>query len=691
MDIEALRNSIQSFCSQVNANKWTKFVEEYAKIGDSEIYGGKHGGSDAEHEGAEYIAARLEEIGVPEIEIIETPTSRYQFNDGSITVVADAEAEETRIIKPMGYRSPGTAPQGITAKLVDVGTATRDEYSELAQKGVDIKNTVVMFEGMGALEAFNLSAQIDESVKNGAAAVIIYMTEDILNDDTIRVQTPLNILDIPVVGISSADAKYLKQQLADGPLSINIKIDAEYTPDEGYTKNVVGIIPGSESEEIIFFTAHLDHFFRCIQDNMASCATLLGIADAIIKSGYKPKRSIAFAFHGSHECGIIDSKYPYITGSYLMVQSKLGEWKNKAIAEINIEYAALPLKQLRAASSLSADGNLANYYQYSPELTGGFEEKTEEPLSIDNYAVLTWVDCIAYSGEGIPAYTNDVLTEQLEGTSPYIGRDHSNHDNMDSYSIDALRDSIRYYGGFGIYLDQLPYVRLDFSRQADRLYAESEFDELDKEGLRTKAYRRKLDKLSEAGKKLTALIDELNENNADHAKARQLNKEVLKLNDWFQKKLDMIAPSDFLITASGHSLYNISNLSEAAELLAKGDSISFKAAKTKLFEVDLASTSYYFSESIVNRMRDQVFESAFAERRTWARGRELPCETLYKLMSSLKHKEDAGIMDFKNEIKLINKEVNRELRRFLKELKSEMKIIVEGTERIEKLCQKQWQ
>lgn len=122
-----------------------------------------------------------------------------------------------------------------------------------------------------------------------------------------------------------------------------------------------------------------------------------------------------------------------------------------------------------------------------------------------------------------------------------------------------------------------------------------------------------------------------------------------------------------------------------------GDSISFKAAKTKLFEVDLASTSYYFSESIVNRMRDQVFESAFAERRTWARGRELPCETLYKLMSSLKHKEDAGIMDFKNEIKLINKEVNRELRRFLKELKSEMKIIVEGTERIEKLCQKQWQ
>ncbi len=688
MNKEALRNDIQNFTNKVDVEKWTDFVRDYAAIGDSERYGGKHGGSDAEHAGAEMIAARLREIGVPQVEIVETPASRYQFNDASLTVVSTAKASgQAREIRPYGYRSPGTSTEGITAELLDVGTATKDEYAELSSKGITVKDKIVLFEGMGTLEAFNLSGQIDESVLNGVAAILIYMTADILNGETIRVQTPLNTLGIPVVGISKADADELKSHLGAGPVTVNLQVDADYTPDEGFTKNVVGTIPG-DSDEIIIFTAHLDHFFRCLQDNMASCAACLGIADAVIRSGYRPKRTLVFAFHGSHECGMIDSKYPYITGSYYLVQHKLNEWKNRVIADINFEYAALPLRTLRAGASLGADGNLTKYVAFAPELTGGFEVKGKEPLAYDEYGMFSWVDCISYYVEGAPVYTNDVLTEQLEGNSPYCGRDHSNHDDWGSYSEDALRDSINYYGGFGIYLDQQPYVRIDFSRQADRLYAESEFGELDKEGLPTKGYRRKLDALAKAGKTLTARIDEANyAADVDLAKAAAFNSEMLALNDWFQKKLDMIAPSDFIVTASGRSLYNVSNLSDAAELLKKGDPDSVKEATDKLFEVDLASTSYYFSQAVVDRMRDQVCAVAFASRRTWARGRELPCETFYDIMSNLKRKQDAGESNFKQEIKLINKEVRRETKRFLEELKSEMKVVVEGTERIEKLCQ----
>ena len=104
--------------------------------------------------------------------------------------------------------------------------------------------------------------------------------------------------------------------------------------------------------------------------------------------------------------------------------------------------------------------------------------------------------------------------------------------------------------------------------------------------------------------------------------------------------------------------------------------------------MDLASTSYYFSESIVNRMRDQVCGAEFADRRTWARGRELSCMTMYDLMTSIKRKEDSGDKDFRAEIKTINKTAKEETKEFLKQLKEEMIVIMEGTERIRELCQK---
>ena len=46
MNKDTLKNDIWNFTSKVDAEKWTDFVRDYSTIGDSEIYGGKHGGSD---------------------------------------------------------------------------------------------------------------------------------------------------------------------------------------------------------------------------------------------------------------------------------------------------------------------------------------------------------------------------------------------------------------------------------------------------------------------------------------------------------------------------------------------------------------------------------------------------------------------------------------------------------------------
>lgn len=682
MIYKTIKNDIEAFCEKVNAEKWTDFVGAYSEIGDSRLYGGKHGGSDAEREGAEYIAQRLKEIGVGRVEFVKTPASRYQFNDAELKVIG---VEEPMEIRPYGYRSPGTDKDGITAPLIDAGTATRDEL-----KGMDLKGKIAVVQGMDVLEAGNLIAQMEECIINGAAAVLIYAAEDILNEDTIRVQTPMNVSPIPIVGISMRHAKYLKGLLAQGEVTVNLTVDCDYTPAEGTTYNVVGEIPGSCSDEKIVYTAHLDHFFRCLQDNMASCAALLGIAEAIVKSGYKPKRRIIFAFNGSHECGMINSKYPYITGSYGVVKAKEAEWKNKVIADINFEYAALKLEELKAVTSIGNETNLCSYLEYAPELTGGFDRAVEGTGS-ELYNGLSWCDGISYCTAGIPVYTNDILSEQLEGKSEYIGRDHSNHDNWESYSTDALRDSIRYYGGFGIYLDSLPYVEMDFAKQSQRMHAESEFDSLDEEGIKTAKMRATLKKLEVVSGKLLDALRKSNEKYLTgdtsepkkiYDEAAKINEKVLALFDYFQQKIDGIAPSDFLVSRSGKYLMNIGLFGEAEEALKAGDTAK---ALEQLLQVDMAGISYYFSRQTAERMCRQINGKEFAHTRTWASGKELKCSSHYELMSGLKAKIDGKATDFDEEIRLIGKAVKKEMIPFIIELKKEFRVIKKAIKKIEKL------
>ncbi len=174
--------------------------------------------------------------------------------------------------------------------MIDIGKATCDECSN-----VDIEGKIALFAAMGTLEGANLAGQMEEAVGNGAAAIIIYATEDVLNEETIRVQPPNIISPVPIVGVCRRDADYLLKKLEGGSTEVELAVDAEFVPNEGTTYNVVGEIPGRYSHEKIIYTAHLDHYFRCLQDNISSCSTLLGIAKAMIDSGYSPNREASFS------------------------------------------------------------------------------------------------------------------------------------------------------------------------------------------------------------------------------------------------------------------------------------------------------------------------------------------------------------------------------------------------------------
>lgn len=656
-----LDENIGKFCEAIDIGFQVDFVKEYEKIGDSDLYGGKHCGSDAEHRGSEFIAGKLKEIGVSNVELVPCETARYQFNDSTMTVEG-----ESRVLKPYGYVSPGTTGAGITACLTDIGKATKEECD-----AVDLEGKIAMFAAMGTLEGASLSGQIEQAIKNGAAALVIYAVEDVLNDETIRVQPPNIVSTVPIVGICEKDAEWLKKKTTEGKCIATLKVDAEFDPHGGITYNVVGEIPGRVSDERIIYTAHLDHYFRCLQDNMSTCSTLLGIAKAIIDSGYEPNRTITFAFHGSHETGGSDTRYPYIYGSYKLTHESKPEWVGKAIANINFEYTALKMKKLQVVAYVGVNSIPIGYYDYSPELTGaGFETK-EQYSPQTEYYMLSWSDCISYHTAGIPTMCNDPISEQFyEGIGPYVGRDHSNFDNWEIFDENILEDVGRFYGGMGLYLDAFPYMSLDFTEQADRIRNEVDRAALDVMEVSHDRYFEAVDRLEDAAKRINAFIATKND---EYVKALTEGMTFEEIRRWYERghesnelmlqayklvadEMDRINAYDFMCLATVKYMQNTAVLSVVKDALEKGDA---QKAFEALVPLDLAAASYYFQEDVAEHMRKQICAPEYINRRTWAAGRELNIFTYYDLVQSFKKETESG-EGYPETIKIIEKAIETE-------------------------------
>lgn len=115
-----------------------------------------------------------------------------------------------------------------------------------------------------------------------------------------------------------------------------IKMVSTYNPN-ATGKNILGIVEGSDpnlSDEYIIISAHLDHLgmipwhIEGANDNNASSAVLLGVAEALSKAEIKPKRSVVFMSVDGEEAGL--------TGSTFYIQHPVFP-KEKVMAILNLE------------------------------------------------------------------------------------------------------------------------------------------------------------------------------------------------------------------------------------------------------------------------------------------------------------------------------------------------------------------
>ena len=106
------------------------------------------------------------------------------------------------------------------------------------------------------------------------------------------------------------------QSFATGKI-MTIKNIAQHHP-EGIGFNILGCLPGSDpilKNEVIIVGGHLDHLGRMWElmpganDNAASVAVMLGLAEALCRSEVKPRRSVMFIAFGAEEQAVAGSEY----------------------------------------------------------------------------------------------------------------------------------------------------------------------------------------------------------------------------------------------------------------------------------------------------------------------------------------------------------------------------------------------
>src|SRR5271169_4362265 len=147
---------------------------------------------------------------------------------------------------------------------------------------------------------------------------------------------------IPVLDMAMEDQSQLERLLAAGrSVRLRMNVQNTFTGAPVESANVVGEILGREHpEEIVVVGAHLDSWdlSEGATDNGTGTASVLGAAEAIVKSGARPRRTIRFVLFTGEEQGLL--------GSLAYVKTHAAEMKNH-LGNIVLDTGQGPVKEFQ--------------------------------------------------------------------------------------------------------------------------------------------------------------------------------------------------------------------------------------------------------------------------------------------------------------------------------------------------------
>lgn len=221
---------------------------------------------------------------------------------------------------------------------------------------------------------------------------------------------------LPVVDMTNEDQSQLERFIAAGKtVRVHIDVQNKFTDGPVESANVIGEIPGRERpEEIVVVGAHLDSWdlSEGATDNGTGSSSVLAAADAIIKSGQRPRRTIRFILFTGEEQGLL--------GSLAYVKQHANEMKNH-VGAVVLDTGQGPVKEFQLGGR---DDLLQTFQPFADSLADIRDIKVSDKLEFGT-------DTGPFILAGLPGinleqdspdykYTNHSAADALEEVKPDI-------------------------------------------------------------------------------------------------------------------------------------------------------------------------------------------------------------------------------------------------------------------------------
>jgi hypothetical protein len=312
----------------------------------SDNIGGRVTGSPESQKSIDWGLAKMNSIGLVNVRA-EKFSMWKGWTRGSASAELLSPLHRKLDVDAMGWTG-STAPSGVDA---EVATANLFDLDEEMKNVNRFRRKIVMMKTEGAPKKnfWRVFAQYGEFLNalEKAGAVAVIGGQGGFKAEGMHL-THTGILGfaqdyaIPVIDMAMEDQGQLERFIAAGKtprLHINVQNSLTGGPVE--SANVVGEIAGREyPEQIIVVGAHLDSWdlSEGTTDNGTGTSSVLAAADAIMKSGQRPRRTIRFVLFTGEEQGLL--------GSLAYTRQHASEMKDH-LAAIVLDEGQGPIKEFQ--------------------------------------------------------------------------------------------------------------------------------------------------------------------------------------------------------------------------------------------------------------------------------------------------------------------------------------------------------
>lgn len=278
--------------------KMYHWIKDLWQMGAASEAGYRQLGSEASHQAEDYVRHRFECLGMNvEVDEVTVPTVWRPLDWG--LSVQSSEGTQSLSAYPIQYTA-STGPEGVAAALVYVGEGTEQDFaaSDVAGKiavidirmptlpwAITMPTAYLNYDPQGVTPPSwrmlasglktNFKDALDRAIAGGALGFI-----GILKDLPASITDHFGPYDgvlrpIPGLWLDSATGGQLRELLvAGGP--VNGEMVLTTSAQAGVASNIIGVLPGQKSDEIIVVESHLDGW---AVNDASGIAVVLGLAE----------------------------------------------------------------------------------------------------------------------------------------------------------------------------------------------------------------------------------------------------------------------------------------------------------------------------------------------------------------------------------------------------------------------------